>query len=235
MFSEVICSVISGCCQNVFFALGKVLFHFYVYALDQGSFAHWFYDPGGSKDGDSSDDPEAGVEGFFADLYAFRDRDYDFQSAFVIVFFGCFCGFAQDHCFWDGVDGCFSDFLGEARFGDSSDADSSVEKDSGSFGFLYGGVDQNSVGCVGVISGVFLNGAGYFVRFCVNVFELQSQKDSFGSHQRYCFPFLSAQEYFCGAFARGSGTGACRVAESHFFVSADHVVIFQSVFHEFSF
>ena len=235
MLPQIICSVISRCYQKIFFSLGKMLLHLYIDTLYKSSFAHRFYNPGSSQNGDSSHNSQTWIKGFLCNFHTFRNGDDDFQTTLIIIFLSNFCGFTQNHGLWHRIDGCFPDFLGKSGFCYPSHTNASVEDDSRFFCFLHRGINQYSVCSIRIISCILLNCTSHLISFNLDVFQFQCKQDSLRSHQGDSLLHDTTQQDLCSTLTCSCCAGACCIAKPHFFIATYHVVIFQSVFHDASF
>ena len=75
MLPQIICPVISRCYQKIFFSLGKMLLHLYIDTLYKSSFAHRFYNPGSSQNGDSSHNSQTWIKGFLCNFQHLQERE----------------------------------------------------------------------------------------------------------------------------------------------------------------
>ena len=235
MLPQIICPIISRCYQKIFFSLGKMLLHFHIDTLHKGSFAHRFYNPGSSENGDSSHNSQTWIKGFLRDLHTFRNGDDDLQTALIIIFLSNFCGFTQNHGLWHRIDGRFPNLLGKSGFCYPSHANASVKDNSRFFCLLHCGIDQDPVCSIRIISCILLNCTGHFIPFNPDIFQFQCKQDSLRSHQSDSLLHDTTQQYLCSTLTCSCCAGACGISKPHFFITTYHVVIFQSVFHDISF
>jgi len=85
MLSQVIGSIISGSHKHILFPHCRMLRHFHPDTVDQSLLAHRLYDPGCTKDRDTANNSQTGIEGLSGYFFPFRNRDRHLESALIVI------------------------------------------------------------------------------------------------------------------------------------------------------
>ena len=120
-------AIISRCQNHPPVSQLRRLLQFQLDRIDQGLHAHRLYNARGTQNGYTSLNSQHGIEGFFCNFPALRNKDPDTGSALVIQLLKkVFCRLL-DHLPGNGIDGRLADLLIQTRFGHPANPFSAID------------------------------------------------------------------------------------------------------------